>query len=60
MPVKPKSSCCQDKPRCQRCPIRLLAEGRLSPADARAIFAKAKNKKALKKAGMTKKQLPAA
>ncbi|WP_029136859.1 hypothetical protein [Nakamurella lactea] len=60
MPVKPKSSCCQDKPRCRRCPIRLLADGRLSAADAKAIFARSKNKKALKKAGMTKKHLPAA
>lgn len=50
MPVKPKKKCCQDKPRCKRCPIRLLADGRLDPADAKEIFAKARNKKALKKA----------
>lgn len=25
--VKPKKKCCGDKPRCQRCPIRMLAEG---------------------------------
>jgi len=26
---KPKKKCCSDKPRCQRCPIRMLAEGTL-------------------------------
>lgn len=25
--AKPKKKCCGDKPRCQRCPIRMLAEG---------------------------------
>ena len=39
MSVRPKKKCCMDKPRCQRCPIRLLADGRLSPEDARTIFA---------------------
>ena len=29
MPKKPKSKCCVDKPRCKRCPIRMLAEGTL-------------------------------
>lgn len=29
MAVKPKKKCCNDKPRCARCPIRLLAEGKL-------------------------------
>lgn len=47
---KPKSSCCDDRPRCKRCPIRLLAEGRLSPQDARKIFAKGRNRKVAKKA----------
>ena len=42
------------KPRCQRCPIRMLAEGRLEPDDARKIFAKARNRKALKKAKLSK------
>lgn len=27
--AKPKKSCCLSKPRCKRCPIRMLAEGRL-------------------------------
>ncbi|WNV76858.1 hypothetical protein [Geodermatophilus sp. DSM 44513] len=27
----PKSECCQDKPRCKRCPLRALAEGTLPP-----------------------------
>jgi hypothetical protein len=54
VPVRPKKKCCQDKPRCKRCPIRLLAEGRLDPADARALFANARNKKALKKAKLEK------
>ena len=25
----PKKKCCEDKPRCQRCPLRALAEGTL-------------------------------
>ena len=47
---KPKSECCDDRPRCKRCPIRLLSEGRLSPDDARKIFAKSRNRKVAKKA----------
>lgn len=27
MSVKPKKKCCLSKPRCTRCPIRMLAEG---------------------------------
>jgi len=50
MPPRPKNKCCSDRPRCKRCPIRLLAEGNLDPADAKAIFAKARNRKELKKA----------
>ena len=50
MPPRPKSKCCSDKPRCKRCPIRMLAEGRSTPAEAKAIFAKARNRKELKKA----------
>lgn len=42
--------CCTSKPRCRRCPIRLLADGKLSPDDAKKIFAKGHNRKALKKA----------
>jgi hypothetical protein len=29
--VKPKKKCCTSKPRCRRCPIRLLSEGTLPP-----------------------------
>ena len=29
MAGKPKKKCCASKPRCHRCPIRMLAEGRL-------------------------------
>lgn len=50
MSVKPKKKCCQDKPRCKRCPIRLLADGKLDPAQAREIFSRDRNRKALKKA----------
>ena len=25
----PKKKCCEDKPRCKRCPLRALAEGTL-------------------------------
>jgi hypothetical protein len=27
----PKKKCCQDRPRCKRCPLRALAEGTLPP-----------------------------
>jgi hypothetical protein len=27
--LKPKKKCCQDRPRCRRCPIRMLKEGTL-------------------------------
>jgi hypothetical protein len=27
----PKSKCCVSKPRCKRCPIRMLKEGSLPP-----------------------------
>lgn len=27
----PKKKCCQDKPRCTRCPLRMLDEGTLPP-----------------------------
>ncbi|MEJ7648029.1 MAG: hypothetical protein WKF57_03115 [Nakamurella sp.] len=60
MGVKPKTSCCEDKPRCKRCPIRLLASGQLDPEVARKLFAKDRNRKALKRAGMGKRDLPAA
>ena len=29
--VRPKKKCCTSKPRCRRCPIRLLSEGSLPP-----------------------------
>ncbi|HLK95392.1 MAG TPA: hypothetical protein VK365_06625 [Nocardioidaceae bacterium] len=29
--MKPKKKCCTSKPRCRRCPIRLLSEGALPP-----------------------------
>jgi hypothetical protein len=54
VPVRPKKKCCEDRPRCQRCPIRLLAEGKLAPEDARRLFASARNKKALKRAKLGK------
>jgi hypothetical protein len=28
-PLKPKKKCCESQPRCARCPLRLLAEGRM-------------------------------
>jgi hypothetical protein len=31
VPPKPKKKCCVTKPRCTRCPLRLLAEGKLPP-----------------------------
>jgi len=50
----PKKTCCMSKPRCGRCPIRMLAEGRLEPHQAKKIFTKARNKKALKKAKLSR------
>ncbi len=32
--MKPKRKCCGSKPRCRRCPIRLLAAGNLPPGYA--------------------------
>ena len=29
MPKGPKKKCCSDKPKCKRCPLRMLAEGTL-------------------------------
>lgn len=29
MPKPPKKKCCVSKPRCKRCPIRMLADGTL-------------------------------
>jgi len=29
VPPKPKKKCCVSKPRCKRCPIRLMAAGKL-------------------------------
>ena len=29
MPKRPKKKCCSDRPRCARCPIRMLAAGTL-------------------------------
>ena len=26
---KPKSKCCNDRPRCKRCPIQMLKDGKL-------------------------------
>ena len=54
MGARPKKTCCVSKPRCKRCPIRMLAEGRLEPQDAKKIFAKSRNRKALKKAKLAK------
>ncbi|HET9871264.1 MAG TPA: hypothetical protein VFP89_01545 [Propionibacteriaceae bacterium] len=53
MSGKAKKKCCLSKPRCKRCPIRLLADGKLDPCEARKIFAKERNRKALKKAKLS-------
>jgi hypothetical protein len=53
VPVRPKDKCCTSKPRCKRCPIRLLSEGKLSSDDAKKIFAKGRNRKALKKSKLS-------
>lgn len=48
----PKKKCCASKPRCTRCPIRMLAEGRLDPAVARELFRTERNRAQAKKAGV--------
>ncbi|MTE24203.1 hypothetical protein [Microbacterium sp. ZXX196] len=45
----PKKKCCASKPRCTRCPIRMLKEGRLDPADAKVLFANARNRSQLER-----------
>ena len=54
MSSSPKDKCCSSKPRCKRCPIRLLADGKLSSSGAKKIFARGRNRKELKKAGLSK------
>jgi len=48
--VTPKTKCCLSKPRCKRCPVRLLSDGKLNPDQVRRLFSDGRNKKALKKA----------
>ncbi|MBA2639747.1 MAG: hypothetical protein H0U77_07100 [Nocardioidaceae bacterium] len=45
--MAPKKKCCTSKPRCKRCPIRLLAEGTLPPGYTvkKRRLVKAKKKK---------------
>jgi hypothetical protein len=31
VPKGPKKKCCSDKPKCKRCPLRMLKEGTLPP-----------------------------
>jgi hypothetical protein len=50
---RPKKKCCTSKPRCKRCPIRMLAEGKLDSAQAKKIFSKERNRKALKKSKLS-------
>jgi hypothetical protein len=50
MSSRVKDKCCISKPRCKRCPIRLLSEGKLSSSEAKKVFADGRNRKALKKA----------
>lgn len=57
MSVRPKDKCCTSKPRCKRCPIQLLVDGKLSPQDAKKIFAKGRNRKALEKSALKKSDL---
>ena len=51
-PVKPKKRCCQDRPRCKRCPVvleRLERAGLAAPLDG-GRYAISATKKELKKA----------
>ena len=50
--VKPKKRCCQDRPRCKRCPVVLerLARAGLAERDARGRYVVRAGKKALKSA----------
>ena len=31
MPKKPKKKCCASKPKCKRCPLALMKQGKLPP-----------------------------
>lgn len=58
MSVKPKKECCTSKPKCKRCPLRMLAEGTLP-----AGYTVKKRKLVKVKSGKKKKKknnLPAA
>lgn len=59
MSVKPKKKCCTSKPRCQRCPLRMLAEGTLPDGYTVKKRKLVKSKKHGKK-GKQKQRLPAA
>lgn len=61
MPKPPKKKCCVSKPRCKRCPIRMLANGTLPDGytvkKRKLVKVSKKDKKSAKKS--TKKQLAA-
>ena len=51
MPKSPKKKCCVTKPRCKRCPIRMLNEGTLPDGytvKKRKLVKVKKNKKSAK------------
>lgn len=50
MPKRPKKKCCSDKPKCDRCPLRMLKEGTLPDGYTvkKRRLVKVKGKKAAK------------
>ncbi|MPZ62248.1 MAG: hypothetical protein GEU93_13335 [Propionibacteriales bacterium] len=62
MPPKPKKKCCVSRPRCKRCPIRLLSEGRLPDGYTvkKRKLVKTKNSKKKTKKKPKPKDLPVA
>lgn len=52
MPKGPKKKCCSDKPKCNRCPIRMLQDGTLPTGYT------VKKRKLVKVKGSKKGRLP--
>ncbi|UYM05956.1 hypothetical protein [Solicola gregarius] len=55
MPAKPKKKCCTSKPKCKRCPLRMLSEGTLPKG-----YTVKKRKLVKVKGGKKKAKVPAA
>ena len=59
VPKPPKKKCCSSKPKCKRCPIRMMREGRLPEGYTVKKRKLVKVKKSSKKGSETKVDLAA-